>query len=81
MGEIAKMTANKELNDMNNRKEMAVGQRKSKLSWKINKWSRDTIIEDNIPPDQQRRAAATTNKDKLVPPLLVWCTPRVIKNL
>ena len=64
------MTANEELNDMNDKKEMAVGQSKSKLSWKINKWSRNTINEDDIPPDQQRGAAATTNKDKLVPPLL-----------
>jgi hypothetical protein len=68
--ETTKMTANEELNDMNDKKEMAVGQSKSKLSWKINKWSRNTINEDDIPPDQQRGAAATTNKDKLVPPLL-----------
>ncbi len=49
---------------------MVVGQSNSKLSWKINKWSGNTIIEDNIPPDQQHGAAATTNEDKLVPPLL-----------
>ncbi len=55
---------------MNNRKEMAVGQSKSKLSWKINEWSHNTIIEDDIPPDQQCGAAATTNEKKLVPPLL-----------
>ncbi len=70
MGETTKMTANKEINDTNDRKEMAVGQSKSKLSWKLKKWSCNTIIEDDIPPDQQRGAAATTNKDKLVPPLL-----------
>jgi hypothetical protein len=39
MEETTKTTANKELNDMNDRKEMAVGQSKSKLSWKINEWS------------------------------------------
>jgi hypothetical protein len=55
---------------MNDRKEMVVGRSKSILSWKINKWSCNTIIEDDIPPDQQCGAAATTNKDKLVPPLL-----------
>ncbi len=49
---------------------MAVGRSKSKLSRKINEWSCNTIIEDDIPPDQQCGAAATTNEDKLVPPLL-----------
>jgi hypothetical protein len=58
------------MNDMNYRKEMAVGQRKSKLSQKINKWSHHTTIEDNIPPEQQCGAAATTKEEKLVPPLL-----------
>jgi hypothetical protein len=73
MGGATKTTANNELNDMNDmnyRKEMAVGRSKSKLSQKINKWSHHTTIEDNIPPEQQCRAAATTKEENLVPPLL-----------
>ncbi len=58
------------MNDMNYRKEMAVGQSKSKLSRKFNKWSCHTTSENNIQPEQQRGAAATTKEDKLAPPLL-----------
>jgi hypothetical protein len=49
---------------------MAVGQSKSELSQKINEWSWHTTVEDNIPPEQQCGAAATTKENKLVPPLL-----------
>jgi hypothetical protein len=73
MGGATKTTAENELNDMNDmnyRKEMAVGRSKSKLSCKINKWSRHTTSEDNIQPEQQFGAAATTKEDKLAPPLL-----------
>ncbi len=73
MGGATKTTADNELNDMNDmnyKKEMAVGWSKSKLSQKINKWSRHTTIEDNIPPEQRCGAAAATKEDKLVPSLL-----------
>ncbi len=61
---------NNKQNNMNNKKEMAVGQSQSKLSRKLNEWSCHAVIKNDDPMEQQTTAAANINKDKLGPPLL-----------